>query len=168
VLRLLAVLFVLLGIAPGCLVSPDPNLWRQKAMGDAGADVGADAPPKDVQGGEGGACSPTGTKASCDPVALSGCAKGTCYIAPKVGSVCVCPAGTLTEGSTCYTTVECKAGHLCAGSLPSGICRETCDPKQDTCPTGKYCLYLTDFPQWGFCKPKKDGGTTQDGGTTSD
>lgn len=156
---------VMIATTAACLVSPDENLWKARAR-DAAPDGPADGPADhapgpdhdvatDGSGPDGPLCLPTGVKASCDPLNVSGCAQGSCYIVLYKGSVCVCPAGTIATGGTCYTTVECAPGNVCAAPAPpTGICRATCDPAASSpCPSGESCTAINGLPKWGYCAP---------------
>ena len=99
-------------------------------------------------------CNPNGVAADCDPVAQTGCPEGTaCYVLRNLGPSCACP-GVLTEGDACDTTAECAPGNVCAGTAPPGVCRRTCDPGAAApgCPEGTFCLFISAFPDNGYCE----------------
>lgn len=154
-------------LAAGCLISPDPSLWRARqdrgaearpdgARGeaevgrDARMELGPDVAPREGLAGE-RTCSPNGILAACDPLAQTGCKEGACYPA-KGGFACVCPPGTIGEGSACNSTRECAAGHVCAGTSAPGLCRRVCDPAAPACDAGS-CTPLAAFPGLGYCAP---------------
>jgi len=107
--------------------------------------------------GDQAACSAEGTAASCDPVANVGCGDGACYVVKGKGPACVCPAGSITAGKACDTTIDCAPQHVCAGTQAPGTCRRTCDPAalEADCPVGMFCQPIDSFPEHGFCKPKQ-------------
>lgn len=118
-----------------------------------------DSAPSEGGASEGGAnCSTTGVKASCDPVKLTGCAKGQCYIVRGAGAACVCPAGSNGLDQPCNTTTACAPGHVCAGTTAPGTCRRACDPTAPNCATGLTCTPVNQLPMFGFCEPPRDGG----------
>lgn len=157
----------------GCLISPDPLLWQRKAGLDASTRDGGPADtsrdhPKDAARPDGdssspgdvsvGNCSASGVPGPCDPIGPSGCAQGACYLLPVLGQACVCPIGTISEGSPCNTTKLCVPGKLCAGNQAPGICRKVCRPDASTCPTGMFCRSLSAQPAYGYCDPSADAG----------
>lgn len=116
-----------------------------------------DGKPPDVGPGpdapvtqDGGACSPTGVAATCDPIGSTGCTKGACYIT-KQGTACVCPTGTTKNGEACSTSTECVPGHVCAGSKAPGICSKICDPtRANPCAGGYTCVKISGM-SYGYC-----------------
>jgi hypothetical protein len=162
-------------VVAGCLVSPDPSLWQARkdrgaeagpdgARGeairrDAAAEAGADVVSREGLAGE-RTCSPNGILATCDPLAQTGCKEGACYPA-KGGFACVCPEGTIGEGSACNLTRECAPGLVCAGTSAPGVCRQVCDTAAPTCDAGS-CIPLTAFPGFGYCAPgSADAGVSR-------
>ena len=81
-----------------------------------------------------------GIQVDCDPVGLSGCVVGQCYVLKNLGSACVCP-GAVPTGGSCSTTSECAPGNVCAGTEPPGVCRPTCDPDAADCAARIVDLY---------------------------
>jgi hypothetical protein len=154
----------------GCFVTPDEALWKRRAEARrevgpeaSAADLGVDAAMPQDAAAEGGNCSAAGNPWPCDPVDLTGCAQGSCYVLPTLGQACVCVAGILNEGSPCNTTTLCKPGTLCAGTSPPGICRRVCRADTDAsvasvCPSGWFCRYLTQHPSFGYCDLVPDAG----------
>lgn len=124
--------------------------------GDATTEVSspaADGLPGEASPSDQGTCSPDGVKASCDPIANTGCSAGACYVT-KNGFACVCPVGTATSGGACGTTVECAPTNVCAGSRAPGVCRTICDPSaRAPCPGGEFCLGITGMTGVGYCTP---------------
>ena len=110
--------------------------------------VGKDEGPDPDSGG----CSPGGVPSSCDPVLVTGCGAGSCYVTPS-GIGCVCPAGTSATGTACSTTVECAPGNVCAGTAPPGVCRKTCAPQASQCNSAETCIAIAGYTQIGFCAP---------------
>jgi len=148
--------------ALGCLVTPDPKLWKERP--DAAVDLpsvegGADAPGLDVTLDTShdlltdGACSATGSPTSCDPAQVSGCLVGSCYVVKYKGPSCVCPEGTAAPGDACGTTTECQPGHACVGTVAPGVCRPTCSTLASDCTSGEVCIEITDWAPWGYCIP---------------
>lgn len=127
--------------------------------GSVAADVNGETrpdgpPPTDgpVVATDVGGCSPSGTPTSCDPVLVTGCPSGSCYVTVN-GVVCVCPAGTAATGTACSTTVQCAPGNVCAGSSAPGLCRKTCDPQAAQCGSGETCTAIKGYTQVGYCEP---------------
>jgi hypothetical protein len=146
----------------GCLVQPDASLWknRRDASGDAG-DAGDAASDASIPSGDAdAACSTTGVIADCDPVALTGCSQGGCYLLPHgAGTACVCPPGTVTNGNDCETTIRCTPGSLCQGTAAPGTCRSVCelDASPGMCSSGLFCEAHGSYINYGYCMPS-DGG----------
>ena len=118
---------------------------------------------------QGGGCSPAGTPATCDPVAGTGCAQGTCYVVKNVGVACVCPVGTVQEGANCNTTTECAPGFGCAGDAPPGTCAKWCDTGKQDCVQGQHCAELKAFAgqlTTGLCKKDCDPADANSCGAT--
>lgn len=155
-LRLLAGL-LLTCWALGCLVTPDDRLWRFRndAVPDARDAAPPDKPKPDVARDltPDGQCSATGSPTTCDPVQVSGCLAGSCYIILNKGSSCVCPEGTAATGDPCNTTAECAPGNVCAGTVAPGTCRATCDTASPNCDATETCNAINGLPQWGYCTP---------------
>ncbi len=101
-----------------------------------------------------GTCSAAGVPQDCDPIGLTGCAAGVCYVVKNQGSACVCPSGGISTGGSCNTSVECAPGHVCAGTRAPGVCRKTCLPSAPACGTGQKCTFITALPSFGYCEPK--------------
>jgi hypothetical protein len=132
--------------ADGCIKAPDAGMPDDTSPREASAVF--DAPPRP----DAALCSPDGVAASCDPVALTGCAAGFCYVLKSKGPACVCPEGTAGRDKSCSTTTDCEAGHVCAGGSQPGTCRATCDPqKSDACGAGATCVQIASFPSYGYC-----------------
>lgn len=119
-------------------------------------DAGRDGPPSTSDGpvvvADLGGCSPSGTPTSCDPVLVTGCPSGSCYVTVD-GIGCVCPAGTAATGAACSTTVQCAPGNVCAGTSAPGLCRKTCDPQAAQCGSGETCTAIKGYTQVGYCAP---------------
>jgi hypothetical protein len=98
-------------------------------------------------------CSPSGVATACNPIAVTGCTAGACYLTTP-GTVCVCPAGTQVLGGTCMTTTDCQPGHVCAGTSAPGICRPMCDPAAPKCGANEFCINVTLHPTFGYCVKK--------------
>ena len=153
----------------GCFVTPDEALWKRRAEArrdagpEAAAELGVDAAVLPDTAAEGGTCSAAGNPWPCDPVDLTGCAQGWCYVLPTEGQACVCVPGTLQQGSYCNTTTQCKPGTLCAGTVAPGICQRVCHANTDAsvasvCPSGRFCRFLTKHPSFGYCDLIPDAG----------
>lgn len=113
-------------------------------------------------GAAGESCSAAAIPGPCDPVDLTGCAQGACYVLPSAGLACVCPAGTIDEGSPCNTTKLCKPGMLCAGTAPPGTCQRVCRASSgaSVCLSGQFCRFLAQHPAFGYCDSLPDAGST--------
>jgi hypothetical protein len=152
----LAALSASLGLlASGCVGRYfNPEAGAPEAAVDAGGETRKDGPPSDgpVVVPDASGCSPSGTPTSCDPVLVTGCPSGSCYVTVN-GIVCVCPAGTTATGAACSTTVQCAPGNVCAGTSAPGLCRKTCDPQAAQCGTGETCTAIQGYTQVGYCEP---------------
>lgn len=97
----------------------------------------------------------------CAPLA-GPCPEGqACFVdtRPAAGvSYCAFPSALLGEGEACSGPTQCFDAHAlhCAGltaQVPSGTCREACDPSQPRCAAGRHCVALSDVRDAGFCVP---------------
>jgi hypothetical protein len=157
-------------LGSACPGDADPALRPDGPSADGTLDGGAssdrglrsDAAPSDlVPGdavvGEAVPCSAEGVAAACDPVVSSGCGSSVCYLTAR-GTACVCPPGSMGEGQTCGTSVECSARLICQGQAPPGTCRALCRPDVDGGCSGSYlCTVIQNNPSYGACLPR-DGG----------
>lgn len=98
-------------------------------------------------------CAAKGVAHSCDPVKLSGCTQGSCYMTAKLGPACVCPVGSAKEGASCKTGVACAPGLACVGTSAPGICRAVCLRSKGGCPSGKHCDSIQGASTYGVCIP---------------
>lgn len=96
----------------------------------------------------------------CDPFAQTGCESGEAC-SPFVeypsdpcssetyGAFCV-PAGTLTQGESCDSQLDCAAGYLCLITGAGTTCGRVCEINADTCTDGLICV-STDVSGIGAC-----------------
>jgi len=144
----------------GCVgrVAPSGDMYRPPPEASAEAELG---PPADAAGDAafdstpGDACAPSDAVTTCDPLAATSCPGGGCYLVKGQYLDCICPAGTIGEGSACNTAVECKPGLTCFSSTgaPPGACRKLCDPKSPSCSSGEACAEIPNFASLGYCQP---------------
>lgn len=97
----------------------------------------------------------------CDPFAQTGCEAGEACSpfvqypsdpcgAETYGAFCI-PAGTLTQGESCESQLDCAAGYLCLITGAGTTCGKTCDlADSDACTDGLVCV-STDVAGIGAC-----------------
>jgi hypothetical protein len=148
-LGLLSALFVG-GGCTGQVSVPDDSSTPTEAVLEGAR--GAEAKPREGAAGESSGCSASGVTTSCDPLQLTGCSSGSCYLVGS-GTGCVCPAGTVTSGGSCTVTRNCLPGYVCAGSQAPGTCRPLCDPSASKCTGSTTCTVIQTVTQYGYCEP---------------
>ena len=160
-----AVCLALALFGTGCVgrVAPSGDMYRAPAEGLALENrPGEPSSPSDapvdqtLDRSAGDACAPNDVVTTCDPLAASSCAGGgACYLIKGQYLDCVCPPGTIDEGSACNTAVECKPGLTCFSSTgtPPGACRRLCDLKSPSCSSGEACAEIPNFTTLGYCSP---------------
>ncbi len=97
----------------------------------------------------------------CDPIAQIGCMEDE-SCSPFVdypsdpcssevyGAMCI-PAGTLTQGESCSSQMDCAAGYICLITGAGTTCGRACDLEdQDACSDGLICV-STDVTGIGAC-----------------
>ena len=141
--------------------NPDVEAGADLEAKDLAVDARSDSQPVDARPPDTAptpdtkpVCTPTGVPTACEPITVTGCAAGACYLT-TVGTACVCPAGTQGPGLTCVTTTDCTPGHVCVGTAPPGVCRKMCDSgTSKPCPGSEVCIQITLHPMFGYCEPK--------------
>jgi hypothetical protein len=68
---------------------------------------------------------------------------------PFRGGVCINPAGTLPEGSSCSSSFDCQSFHACV--TPNDQCLALCTNIGGTCTNGLPCLDFAQPGPFGYC-----------------
>lgn len=146
-----------------CFWYQDAAICRKSCMTDG--DCPATATPTTTNTAhctaiENGKTTPDACTMPCNPVpALGGssCPTGTmCYVyqIPNVAteSTNCADEGTLPEGSTCTSTLQCTDGHTCVGQTGNLHCRKVCRKSTDADCTGGYvCRSINGRTVFGAC-----------------
>jgi hypothetical protein len=98
---------------------------------------------------------------SCDPVAMTGCSAGACFLVTPDGETGCHQAGAGSECAVCTSDYDCQAGFACiglTGTCPNGGCAPLCHAGMDgDCVGGETCHPVVydqagdTWANWGVC-----------------